>query len=171
MNLDTDKRSIGDFKNNVEWDALNALHNAAMSSVADGIELTNGLLNENADDMIKAGIDKETIKGIVLSFKDIKNKVAETKLLHANRNGKVNTENFEDYGKYLEIASGYQTLIEDTATLISSAYMDVLNTAVMRSPSQEVKVAAKEAFDNLKKTVDESSNAEIKNIEDKLNGK
>jgi hypothetical protein len=171
MNLDIDKRSIGDFENNVEWDALNILYKEALNSVGEGIKLTNNLLNENADDMVKDGIDIDTIKGVALSFKDIKTEVENTKTLHSNRTGKVNTDNFEDYNKYLEIASKYQTLVEETATLISSAYMDVLNTAVMKSESKEVREVAKEAMDSFQETINEVKEEELKQIEDKLDGK
>ena len=171
MELDTDKRSTGDFENKIEWSGLNTLYREAMTTVAEGIKLTQDLINSKKEEMLLTGIDSETLDGIVLSFKDIKKEVESNRDSHVNKNGYINPDNFEEYSKYLELASKYQSLMENTATLISSSYMDVLNTAVMRADNKVVRVAAQEAYDGLKEAVDSSKDEEVKHIEGKLNGK
>lgn len=171
MELDTDKRFQGDFNDNIEWDSLNTLYREAMSTVKEGIALTNNLIQDKSNEMVQSGIDIDSLKGIVLSFKDIRAEVEATKTLHAYKQGKVNTESYDDYTKYLELASKYQSLMENTATLISSGYMDVLNNAIMKSDNGEAKEAAQEAYTGLKEAVEEDKQSEIKHIEDKLDGK
>lgn len=171
MELDTDKRFQGEFKNDVEWESLNTLYSEAMATVKEGITLTNNLIQDKSNEMVQSGIDIDTLKGIVLSFKDIRSEIESTKAIHSKRTGKVNTESYDDYTKYLELASKYQSLMENTATLISSGYMDVLNNAIMKSDTPEAKEAAQEAFDGLKDAVETTKESEIKNMEDKLDGK
>ncbi len=171
MELDTDKRFQGNFKNDIEWGSLGTLHYEAMDSVKKGIQLTDDLIQDKSNEIVQSGIDVDSLKGIVLSFKDIRNEIEKTSLLHKNKSGKVDTENYDAYTEYLEIASKYQSLMENTATLISSGYMDVLNTAIMKSEFVTEKESAQEALTGLKEVVNNENESEIKNIEDKLDGK
>jgi len=158
MQLDTDTRSMGDFKNDITWDALDILHNEALNTVKKGIELANTLITENTDIMVESGVDVNALKGIVLSFKDIQKDIATNKLNHNDRTGSINPNNFKDYSEYLEIASKYQSLIEYTATLISSSYMDVLNTVAISGKS----LTAAKAYTGLKHEVPSETKMESK---------